>query len=189
MKKLKLIFTIAILAAFVYSCNNSAVQRMMEEPVEPERSIGFTNWSDDGVEYKFHLGTDAAVQVVRDLDKVWSDQDWEGVRAMLSDTAKFYWRNGNVLSVDEFMTQISSDSTGSATWKFNGAFSVDLDPSIGGEHVHASISGNIVDSLGVQKDYHEKYYVIDGKVVTWHQWRMNVRSTIPAPEINESNDE
>ena len=97
MKNFKLIITIAILTAFVYSCNNSAVQRMMEEPVEPERSVGFTNWSDDGAEYKFHLGTDAAVQVVRDLDEVWTNQDWEGVRAMLSDTAKFYWRNGNVL--------------------------------------------------------------------------------------------
>ncbi|MCP4911000.1 MAG: hypothetical protein GY907_09865, partial [Bacteroidetes bacterium] len=103
MKKIKLIFTIGVLAAFVYSCNNSAVQRMMEEPVEPERSVGFTNWSDDGVEYKWHLGTDGAVQVVRDLDEVWANQNWEGVREMLSDTAKFYWRNGGVQSVDEFM--------------------------------------------------------------------------------------
>ena len=37
-----------------------------------------------------------------------------------------------------------------------------------GEHI-------TIDFLGVKKDYHEKYYVIDGKVVTWHQWRMNIR--------------
>lgn len=176
MKKLKLIFTIAILAAFVYSCNNSAVQRMMEEPVDPERSMGFTNWSDDGVEYKFHLGTDAAVQVVRDLDKAWVDQDWEGVRGMLADTSKFYWRNGNVLSVDEFMTQISSDSTGTATWKFNGAFSVDLDPTRGGEHVHADFSVSTkTDSTTVNRDVIERYYIIDGKVVTWHQYSIDVK--------------
>ena len=176
MKNLKLIFTIVILTAFVYSCNNSAVQRMMEEPVEPERSIGFTNWSDDGAEYKFHLGTDAAVQLVRDLDKVWSDQDWEGVRAMLSDTAKFYWRNGNVLSVDEFMNQISSDSTGAATWKFNGAFSVDLDPTRGGEHVHATFSVSTeTDSIIEKRDLIERYYIIDGKVVTWHQFSLDVK--------------
>ena len=59
-------------------------------------------------------------------------------------------------------------------WDLLRAFSVDIDPSRGGEHVHASLSGNIADSLGVKRDYHEKYYVIDGKVVTWHQWRMNV---------------
>ena len=176
MKNFKLIITIAILTAFVYSCNNSAVQRMMEEPVEPERSVGFTNWSDDGAEYKFHLGTDAAVQVVRDLDEVWTNQDWEGVRAMLSDTAKFYWRNGNVLSVDEFMTQISSDSTGSATWKFNGAFSVDLDPTRGGEHVHATFSVSTkTDSIIEKRDLIERYYIIDGKVVTWHQFSLDVK--------------
>ena len=114
--------------------------------------------------------------MVRDLDKVWSDQDWEGVRAMLSDTAKFYWRNGNVLSVDEFMTQISSDSTGSATWKFNGAFSVDLDPTRGGEHVHANFSVSTkTDSIIENRDLIERYYIIDGKVVTWHQFSLDVK--------------
>ena len=176
MKKIKLIFTIAILIAFVYSCNNSAVQRMMEEPVEPERSVGFTNWSDDGAEYKWHLGTDEAIQVVRDLDEVWANQNWEGVREMLSDTAKFYWRNGGVQSVDEFMAQISSDSTGAATWKFNGAFSVDLDPTIGGEHVHAAFSVSTkTDSTTVNRDVIERYYIIDGKVVTWHQFSLDVK--------------
>ena len=176
MKKLKLIFTIAILAAFVYSCNNSAVQRMMEEPVEPERSVGFTNWSDDGAEYKFHLGTDEAVQVVRDLDEVWTNHDWEGVRGMLADTAKFYWRNGNVQSVDEFMTQISTDSTLLVNWKFNGAFSVDLDPTRGGEHVHANFSVSTqTDSTTVKRDLIERYYIIDGKVVTWHQFSIPVK--------------
>ena len=35
MKNLKLIFTIMVLAAISYSCNNSAVQKMMEEPENP----------------------------------------------------------------------------------------------------------------------------------------------------------
>ena len=43
MKNLKLIFTIAVLTAFVYSCNNSAVQRMMEDP---ERSVGMSTWKE-----------------------------------------------------------------------------------------------------------------------------------------------
>ena len=190
MEKLKLIFTITILAAFVYSCNNSAVQRMMEEPVEPERAVGFTNWSDDGAEYKFHLGTDAAVQVVRDLDEVWTNQDWEGVRAMLSDTAKFYWRNGNVLSVDEFMTQISSDSTGSATWKFNGAFSVDLDPTRGGEHVHADYYGMYTKD-GKEDNFRvmNRYYVIDGKIVVWNSYSQEIIEPEPVEEAVEETEE
>ncbi|MCP4909098.1 MAG: nuclear transport factor 2 family protein, partial [Bacteroidetes bacterium] len=120
--------------------------------------------------------TDGAVQVVRDLDEVWANQNWEGVREMLSDTAKFYWRNGGVQSVDEFMAQISSDSTGAATWKFNGAFSVDLDPTIGGEHVHAAFSVSTkTDSTTVNRDVIERYYIIDGKVVTWHQFSLDVK--------------
>tara|TARA_X000000368_G_C22994862_1_gene696132 strand:- start:720 stop:1262 length:543 start_codon:yes stop_codon:yes gene_type:complete len=35
MKNLKLIFTVMALAAISYSCNNSAVQKMMEEPENP----------------------------------------------------------------------------------------------------------------------------------------------------------
>jgi hypothetical protein len=76
---------------------------------------------------------------------------------------------------DDFIDAISVNEVPENAWTLNGAFSIDLAPSIGGEHVHASISGNIADSLGVKKDYHEKYYVIDGKVVTWHQWRMDVK--------------
>ena len=54
MKNFKLIITIAILTAFVYSCNNSAVQRMMEEPVEPERAVGMSDWA--GVkDMKWHI--------------------------------------------------------------------------------------------------------------------------------------
>ena len=152
------------------------VTLMMTNCSDSERSMGFTNWSDDGKEYKFFLGTDQAVQVVRDLDKAWAERDYEGMRAFLSDTAKFYWPNGVIHNgTDDFIDAISANEVPENAWTLNGAFSIDLDPSIGGEHVHASISGNIADSLGIKKDYHEKYYVIDGKVVTWHQWRMNIR--------------
>ena len=154
----------------------SMIALIMTNCMNTERSMGFTNWSDDGEKYKFFLGTDQAVKVVRDLDKAWAERDYEGMRAFLSDTAKFYWPNGVIHNgVDDFISAISSNEGPDNAWTLNGAFSIDIDPSIGGEHVHASISGNIADSLGVKKDYHEKYYVIDGKVVTWHQWRMNIR--------------
>ena len=48
MKNFKLIIAVSILALVSYSCNNSAVQRMMEEPVEPERAVGMSDWA--GVE-------------------------------------------------------------------------------------------------------------------------------------------
>jgi hypothetical protein len=81
-----------------------------------------------------------------------------------------------VQSVDEFMTQISTDSTLLVNWKFNGAFSVDLDPTRGGEHVHANFSVSTqTDSTTVKRDLIERYYIIDGKVVTWHQFSIDVK--------------
>ena len=71
MKNFKLIITIAILTAFVYSCNNSAVQRMMEEPVEPERAVGMSDWA--GVkDMKWHIGTQEAVDVAKNMDSAWN---------------------------------------------------------------------------------------------------------------------
>ena len=61
MKNFKLIITIIILSGISYSCNNSAVQRMMEDP---ERSVGMSTW--EGVEdMKWHLGTQDAIEVVK----------------------------------------------------------------------------------------------------------------------------
>ena len=48
---------LTLIGILIFSCNS------------PDRSMGFTNWSPDGKEYKFFLGTDQAVQVVKDLDK------------------------------------------------------------------------------------------------------------------------
>ena len=36
------------------------------EPVK--QSVGFTKWSDDGTEYKFYLGTEASIDVVKAFD-------------------------------------------------------------------------------------------------------------------------
>jgi len=163
MKKLKQILSITIITLFIFSCDSQ------------ERSMGFTNWSPDGKEYKFFLGTDQAVQVVKDLDKAWSARDYDKMREYIADTAKFYWPNGVIHnSADEFINSLSANENLENSWTFNGAFSIDIDPTIGGEHVHASFSNNTADSLGTKRDYHEKYYVIDGKVVTWHQWGMRV---------------
>ncbi|MFL2638463.1 MAG: hypothetical protein ACJ0ND_03460, partial [Flavobacteriaceae bacterium] len=65
MKNFKLIITIIILSGINYSCNNSAVQRMMEE--DPERAVGMSDWA--GVEdMKWHIGTQDAVDVAKNMD-------------------------------------------------------------------------------------------------------------------------
>ena len=53
--KQKLFFTLILAMSFT-AC----------EPVK--QSVGFTNWSDDGSEYKFFLGTESSIDVVKAFD-------------------------------------------------------------------------------------------------------------------------
>ena len=60
MKHLKKTLSILTIALFFASCNT------------PERSIGMTTWTDDGSEYKFYLGTDKAIDVVKQYDNLFN---------------------------------------------------------------------------------------------------------------------
>ena len=102
MKNLLLIlFTIT----FLSSCIN-----------EP-KSIGMTNWSDDGKEYKFHLGTEDAIDVVRKYDELLTAKDWEGALELFADTATVTYHNGvkvspqTCLKWQELETQIMLQTT------------------------------------------------------------------------------
>ena len=48
MKKIKLTALLFAIVAINFSCQTTS----------PDRSIVFTNWSDDGEVYKWHLGTE-----------------------------------------------------------------------------------------------------------------------------------
>ena len=173
MKNFKLIITIIILSGISYSCNNSAVQRMMEEPVEPERSVGMSTWA--GVEdMKWHLGTQDAIEVVKAFNNAWQSRDYETLRSVCSDTVQFTSGNGNTNTIDEFIqvridADARRDSLGATfTWKSTNLFSVDLDPTFGGEHVNVYVDaeyteGNLVDKFRAINHA----YVIDGKIVRW----------------------
>ena len=52
---------------FITSCNS------------PERSVGFNDWSDDGKEYKFHLGTEASIDIVKKFDKMSQNREYENM--------------------------------------------------------------------------------------------------------------
>jgi len=181
MKRLKLIFTTAILTAFVYSCNNSAVQRMMEEPVEPERSVGFNDWSDDGTEYKFHLGTEESIEIVKGFDKMSNGKDYEGLRGIFSDTAVITYQNGQKASIDDFISMnlrrdsIIEANDAKLNWDLLRAFSVDIDPTSGGEHVNAMYMGKYEDSEELDTFYANLwFYIIDGKIITVNQYNQDI---------------
>lgn len=162
---MKNLLLVVFLLLFI-SCNTNKTE---VAPAE-ERAIGFSTFLP---ELKWHLGTEDPIQMVKDLDKIWAERDYEAMRPFFADTAKFYFDDGKIAnSPDEFITILKEGNADSeSSWTFDYAFSVDLDPSTGGEHVQAGFSGSTVkDSITTKKIYHESYYIIQGKIITWNQY-------------------
>ena len=183
MKNFKLIITVLILATVSYSCNNSAVQRMSEKinPEEPERAVGMSDWA--GVEdMKWHIGTQDAVDVAKNMDSAWKAKDYETMRTFISDTATITATNGFTFdSPDEFIESrkrrdsVITSNGATFDWKFTNLFSVDLDPTTGGEHVHVDYYGMYTKD-GKEDNFRvmNRYYVIDGKIVVWNSYSQEI---------------
>ena len=146
-----------------------------------DKSVGLSNWSDDGKVYKWHLGTESAVDVAANLDKAMKDKDYTLLRNFLSDTVRITSSNGTVYSADSFIKRrIEIDSileSRSATlnWQYSNIFTVDLDPLRGGEHVHVNYSGKYEDENGRDTwNSINRYYVIEGKVVWWDTFTQDI---------------
>ena len=169
MKHLKLIPTIFIVAFFILSCNT------------PERSVGMTAW-EDVEDMKWHIGTQSAVDVAKAMDAAWQARNYEEMRTYISDTATLTASNGYTFeSVDAFIESRKAndsvrDSNGSTfEWSFTNLFSVDLDPTTGGEHVHADYFGTYTED-GKADNFRvmNRYYIIDGKIVMWNSYSQEI---------------
>lgn len=165
MKKLFLFAAVVLLV----SCNSAET-----ETTTVDRAIGFNTMLP---ELQWHLGTEEAIKVVKDLDKVWAAQDYEAMKAFFADTAKCMLHDGRTAnSPQEFVDLIKEDDEGNdVSWTFDYAYSVDLDPSKGGEHVQAGFTGTSVqDGVESKKHYHESYYVVEGKIVMYRQYTIDI---------------
>ena len=66
----------------------------------------------------------------------------------------------------------------SLNWEYSNIFSVDLDPTRGGEHVHVNYSGKYEDENGADTwNSINRYYVIGGKVVWWDIFTQDIIDT------------
>ncbi len=152
-----LMFTITLLLS---SCDTNT----------PERNIGFV--TGDNSELQWHLGTQEAIDVVTTVDSLWKNQDYEGMREFFADSVKVLRPNGTYTnSFDSFIESLSDGSN--VTWSYDYAFSVDLDPEVGGEHVQAGFSVTYpgTNDSDERIDYqHESYYIVDGKIITLNQY-------------------
>lgn len=162
----KLFFIIAVVS--LVSCTNTTKET---ETTPEERAIGFNTMLP---ELKFHLGTEEAIQIVKDLDKLWAADNFDAMKPLLSDTLKSQFEDGKTgKTAEDFINILKEEAKeGESSWTFDYAFSVDLDPSMGGEHVQAGFTGTSTDKDGVKskKLYHESYYIVDGKIITWTQY-------------------
>ena len=70
-----------------------------------EKSIGFATALPDT---KWHLGTEKAIQIVKDLDKAWAKQDFAGMKKFFADTAKCYFADGTITKTSsDFISKIN----------------------------------------------------------------------------------
>ena len=88
MKKFKLIMTVAVLAVISYSCNNSAVERMVDkmqpEPVVIEQEGAGFFTPQPGVKYV--VGSDDVMDVWKKYIDAHNNQDMETILAMETDS-------------------------------------------------------------------------------------------------------
>ena len=136
----------------------------------PERTIGFVTGENSDLQW--HLGTQDATDVVTTVDGLWAAQDWEGMRPYFSDTLVFTRSNGSVTNTfDDFVAAQTSGVQ--VTWEYNYAYSVDLNPSMGGEYVNAGFEVTYPatdDSDEFVNWNHEIYFVQDGKIMSPTQY-------------------
>ena len=168
MELTKIIYTISFIILFM-SCTPT------------ERSIGMTTWSDNDTEFKFHLGTENAVNVVKKYDEYFNNSDWDEAIEIFADTAKITYFNGQKVSPKELIEMSRlRDSSFKANnvdykWNLQNLYSVDIDPTRGGEHVTADY--NVTYDDGKEKMQFNsilRFYVIEDKIIWINQFNQSV---------------
>lgn len=165
--KIKLLFALAIILA---ACETA------------DRSVGFTSWSDDGSEYKFFLGTESSIDVVKSFDAAAQAKTYGDFREIFADSATLTYQNGQTDSVEDFIQlnlvrdSILTANNATLTWEPQYALSVDIDPTRGGEHVNMMYLGTYNDGeTESQFNANLWFFVQDGKIITVNQYNQEIQ--------------
>ncbi|MDA0315726.1 MAG: hypothetical protein O3A40_10595, partial [Bacteroidetes bacterium] len=114
--------------------------------------------------------------LVKALDKAWVARDYAAMKNYFVDTLRITTYNGNVFtSFEDFQTNAAQDTTGG--WIFERAFSVDLNPAEGGEHVQAFFNSYNINQEGdtIKAKIYESYYIVNKKIVWLDQFRQETK--------------
>jgi hypothetical protein len=167
--KQKLFFTL-LLSMLFFAC----------EPVK--QSVGFTKWSDDGSKYKFYLGTESSVDVVKAFDAAAQAKTYDDFHEIFADSATLTYQNGQTDTVKDFIElnlvrdSILIANNATLIWEPQYAFSVDLDPTRGGEHVNMMYKGTYID--GEEKSQFNAnlwFFVQEGKIISVNQYNQDIQ--------------
>ena len=149
----KLIYILMSLI-FIVSCSSTPCV---------EDSNGFTPRDN-----KIKIGTQESVDVVLELDKYWSSQDFESMRPLLADSVYVSFAEGEKYNTADAFIQGLSNQNENYDWKMTWAFAIkDDNPEITAEWVNAGFEVTKTDSTGLQqKSLINDWYLVDqGKVV------------------------
>ena len=165
MKKL----TVYILfSLFLISCQNT------------ERSVGFVTGL-DGNEYKYCLGTEDAIDVVKKFDSLSATKNYDEYSTIFADSASFTYGSGEKNDLSQFIElnkrrdSILIASNATMKWDLTYAFSVDIAPNIGGEYVNALYNVSYEDGENDGKfNANVWFFVQDGKIINLNQYNQSV---------------
>ena len=132
-----------------------------------EKSNGFVERTGQAI----MLGSDASVEVVKNIDNAWRARDYETLKSLVADDAKLHHDDGRVSTGgEEFIAAIESDYNETIAegnewdWVMNFAFAVKVSES---ENEEWNDDGEWVSArftTASDEVYEELYYIVDGKL-------------------------
>ena len=155
---MKKLLSITMILIIFISCENA------------QKSNGFVT---DIEGSSWQMGTQASVDLVVELDKYWG-VDYDKMRTFFADSVKSRFEDGqHYETVDGFIGHVKEqmeENPGTQNWSLEGAFSIDLDPTKGGDWVNASFMVDATDSKP-KRVINEWYFVNNGKIHRFSQSR------------------
>lgn len=169
---MKNFISIFITLLLLSSCNN-----------KPCNCITPSNGGNGSVEIK--MGSENGLDVFDAIDKAWASLDLETVKSYISDDAVMKFADGKVaVGGDEFVEMIQqeveqwgeAEYVWTTDYKFSLATTSDNDDSTNvdqGDWVNAQFTQELEIPVDGNKRnvYYEFYHIIDGKVVSWNQFK------------------
>ena len=190
MKKFKLIMTVAVLAVISYSCNNSAVERMVDkmqpEPVviEQEGAGFFTSQPEE----KFVVGSDDVMDIWMKYIDAHNNQDMEAILAMETDSIFILSPDGSTIRGKENHKAALSAWFEAANPKWNVYWGMPYKGVPGGAEwiIAGHLVTQTIDGVEVKhRDMIDGYINDDGLVSRFYVYTAQV----PAPATEEASEE